>query len=184
MQHNIDEIIIEHYTKYPKMMIEDFVKLIFQNTFGPSHFSKKPDYTQIASYLIKELTETKAEKNIPKVEYIGHHYYRLSLDLIRDGELSVHELSDMFLKSMEFSSELSDQVKQCYVKKIDALLNLIKNQKIALDYEASVKYVKEMMKDGIKTTHHSDAYQSAYHPAYRVVHHNFIPKSLLKKYQM
>jgi hypothetical protein len=183
MNLTLEKIIKDHFKKYPHMMIEDYVKLIYQQSFGPSHFSKKPEYTQIASYLIKELEETKENLKIDKVEYIGHHYYRLSLDLVRHGELSVHDLSDMFLKSMELSSELTDELKQCFLKKIDILLALIQNKEIDLDYDESLKYIKSMVKEGIKASHHSESYQLHYQPTYRVVHDKFIPKTILKKYQ-
>lgn len=59
MDQALKDVLLKHYQRYPEMKIEDYVKLIYQQTFGPAHFSKKADYVHTLSYLIKELNDCK-----------------------------------------------------------------------------------------------------------------------------
>lgn len=181
MDQTLRDVLLTHYNRYPQMKIEDYVKLIYQQTFGPAHFSKKVDYVHILSYLIKELQDCVLTFHSPIVESIGNQYYRVSLQAICKSELTVHELTDMFIKSMEKEPEVTDFMKQAFLKKLDILLEMIKKHEIPLDYQETTTWIQVYVKKGIMPTHHSEHYQQAYHPMYRIIHHDFLPSNLHKK---
>ena len=47
------DLFITHFTKYPKMLPNDFFKLIYQNSHGPHHL----DSLKLTENFIKELNE-------------------------------------------------------------------------------------------------------------------------------
>ena len=50
----IENILLEHYNKYPKMELVDFIKLIYQNSFGPRHMHK-PTKETVTKYITEEM---------------------------------------------------------------------------------------------------------------------------------
>jgi len=182
MDQTVKDILRTHFKRYPEMKIEDYVKLIYQQTFGPNHFTKKIDYVHILSYLIKEISDCKTNPTSPLIEFIGNDYYRISLQAICDGDITVHELTEMFMKSMDKTQVMTDYLKQSFLKKIEILLFMVEQKELPLDYEESVKWVKIYIKNGIQPMHHSDTYRHFYQPMYRLIHHDFIPKKIYDKF--
>lgn len=181
MDQALKDVLLKHYQRYPEMKIEDYVKLIYQQTFGPAHFSKKADYVHTLSYLIKELNDCKLTYHSPMVESIGNNYFRISLQAICSNEISSHEMTEIFIKSMDKTLELTDALKQSFLKKLETLLKLIEQNEMSLNYEDCFQWIQNYVKSGIKPTHHSENYRHIYHPMYRVVHYDFLPQNLYDK---
>ncbi len=179
MNHDLKYLLINHYKKYPDMQIQDFLKLIYQFTFGPKHFHNEPDLAHIKAYLERELEGLKNLKQTQYVESIGNGYYRIYLHAIKNHKISTKELSEMFYQSILLSQPENDFIKQSFIRHIDLLIEMIKNQEISFDLETSLQIIKNYLKEGIHPIHHSDIYRKQYEPHYRVVHINTINIHLL-----
>ena len=179
MNHDLKYILINHYKKYPDMQIQDFLKLIYQFTFGPKHFQNEPDLAHIKAYLERELDGVKNQKQNQYVESIGNGYYRIYLHAIKNHKISTDELSEMFYQSILLSLPKNDIIKQSFIRHIDLLIEMIKNEEISYDVDTSMQIIKNYLKEGIHPVHHSDTYQKRYTPHYRVVHINTINSHLL-----
>jgi len=168
-------ILLEHSNRYPKMEINDYVKLIHQSVFGPAHFSKQPNKEQLINYLKEELFSFKHYPKTPMIEPIGNDYYRLSLNLIINNILTVEKLASLFLFSMKTNLNNQQNLIKQMNHHLNLLLRMVKNKEIDLDYENSSQFVDQYRMSDFPAIHHSITYQKLYFPHYRVVHQKYLP---------
>lgn len=135
-----------HLKKYPKMTKQDIIKLIYQATLGPRHFSSNLDVTKVTNYLLNELKDYK-QTNENLYEYIGSDYIRINIFKYQEYNLDLNHLINIFL----------DSTNQEYDKNLlkNNLLKYLSNEDL-LDYD----YLP---------VSHSDIYRNTYYPHYRVV---------------
>lgn len=162
----IKPIILAHYQKYPKMTIEDFVKLIYQNTFGPYHLYN-PDKQKIITYLKQELLQVSSPNK--QIEDIGNNYVRIYLNTQTDIEC----LANSFYQSTLVNTFNQENIHLFFLK-INILIKLIKKKKIKLPKKASIIFLNQYLANGITPVHHSKIYNQTYSPHYRVVNKNIL----------
>ena len=163
-------LILKHYEKYPKMQIQDFVKLFYENSFGPLHMSFGKDLEGVKIHLQHEIDLLKPNMIHTPIEDIGNDYVRVSLFMVKDGALTVDELAGKFYQSMESSPTMEDKDIERFLKQLEVLRDLILENKIDLPLKQTDVFLEGYLYEGIRPLHHSDVYKSLYHPHYRVVH--------------
>ena len=169
-------ILLTHFRRYPQMQIEDFIKLIYQNTFGPKHFGDNPTISYIKTFLTDELTSSTYYHETPYYEVIGSDYVRVSLKAITENKLSIDELAKYFMKTIDTTSNPTENTYTIFDQKISLLLTLIKEGRIHLPYAESIAFIQTYQANKILPIHHSEVYKKNYHPHYRVVKKSFINK--------
>ncbi len=169
------KVLTDHHRRYPLMQIEDFVKLTYQNVFGPRHLHAVPDEAAIRDYLTAELNEElPGAAMTPLFEDIGGGYLRVSLDAIRQGEISLDELVRVFFASMKASATMDDESVTRFKDQLESLLDLIRDGILPLSFPACRTFVDRYLDQGIRPIHHSLIYRQHYRPQYRVVNAGFI----------
>ena len=171
-------ILLKHYSRYPMMEITDFIKLIFQNTFGPQHFSSNPTEERIRFMFLQESKEVVSGNPTPLTENIGGGYYRVSLENLTQNALSVDAMTKMFVESINHCVKFDEESIIVFKERVDTLLKMIKDEQISLSFEDSLEFIKNYYMSGIKPIHHSLAYNQNYHPHYRVIHADFLNRTL------
>ena len=161
LSEGIEEILLIHYNRYPQMEITDFIKLIYQNSFGPRHMHN-PTKEDVIRYLNKEMELITNEKEI--IEDIGNGYVRVYLS----KETDIENLSNNFLNSMNEDTYTETNIRIFY-RKINVLIKLIKKGSIKLPKKESINYIKEYLSNGINPVRHSKTYNEFYKPHYRVI---------------
>jgi len=157
---NIEEILIEHFNKYPKMEIIDAIKIIYQNEFGGGHLIS--DSIKTKEYLISEYNKVKDDNKDVYIEDIGNGYYRYYLNKL---DMSIDELTDLFISSNKRCLGNIDS----FNKKLEVLEKLVIDNKTPFDYKTYKEYVEQYKKDGYPIVSHSKTYKDNYHPSYRVI---------------
>ena len=157
----IEPILLEHYVKYPKMELVDFIKLIYQNSFGPRHMHT-PTKEMVTKYINDEMNSVTRDEEF--VEEIGNGYVRVYLSKNTNTE----KLIDSFLGSMNIDTYTEQNIRIFY-RKINVLINLIKKGRINLPKKESIDYIKEYLSNGINPVRHSKIYNELYKPHYRVI---------------
>lgn len=157
----IEEILLIHYKKYPHMEITDFIKLIYQNSFGPRHMHN-PSKEAVLKYLTEEMKVVISDKEL--TEDIGNGYVRVYLS----KETDIENLSKNFLNSMAEDTYTETNIRIFY-RKINVLIKLIKKGSIKLPKKESIKYIKEYLSNGINPVRHTKIYNELYKPHYRVI---------------
>lgn len=153
---DIKDIILEHYHKYPKMEICDYLKLIYQNSFGPLHLINL-DPSKIEYYIEEEKKITINEKEF--LESIGNGFSRLHIGKNTNSK----ELSNKILNSV-----VEENYQQFYLK-INILIKMIKRKELPLKRKNSLKFIQNYLMEGSKPIHHSLEYNQNYKVHYRVI---------------
>ena len=157
----IEDILLEHYQKYPQMELNDFIKLIYQNSFGPRHMHN-PSKEDVLKYLDEEIKVVTNETEI--IEDIGNGYVRVYLS----KETNIEKLSNDFLNSMIEDTYTETNIRVFY-RKLNILTKLIKKGSIKLPKKESINLVNEYLSNGINPVRHTKIYNELYKPHYRVI---------------
>ena len=83
MTDKLKAIILEHIKKYPQAELQDILKLLYQNEFGPKHLANNE--IEAFKSLSKEINSVEFDKNEPLFEDIGDNALRLNLKAIPAG---------------------------------------------------------------------------------------------------
>lgn len=156
----IKDILVYHYEMYPKMTTVDFIKLIYQCTFGPRHLNS-PSIEMVEKYLKNEMLEV---TSIERIEDIGNNYIRLYLGT----NTNIEQLKNNFYNETLVET-MNEQNIRLFYRRINVLVKLIKKQVIKLNKKESLDYIKNYLSEGINPVRHSTIYNNEYHPHYRVL---------------
>ena len=89
----MEQILLTHFARYPKMTPQDAVKLLYQSAFGPGHLIA--DQTYALRRLEEELAATPAHDG-ELLEPIGGGFARLHLGAAKAQNLPVSAIFDRF----------------------------------------------------------------------------------------
>jgi hypothetical protein len=160
---------------YPKSRLADLYKNFFQDRFGPGHLIA--DTAMVDNYLKQELASY-TEPSGPPVESIGWegNFYRVNTDVIKFAEESAKETAykaylDAFIESANTTPATSIED---WHAEWNAILTIIEKMNLYLpDYEADKANIQALIASGRYAGHHSEAFEEAYHPHYRIIRKEF-----------
>ena len=176
------EAIVQQMTDYPASTLKDVYKNFFQDAFGPGHLmSDAPDATErMASYLRSECDEAKADADgSPYYVKTGWHgrFYRVNLSVINDGKVPFDTFLNAFVESARsFTLPSVNDWSQEWAEIEKVFVSC--GYKVP-DYKADSKAIKALLKDGKYASRHSQAYNDAYHPHYRLIEKSIFEEQLL-----
>ena len=154
----------KHLECYPKMEIQDVMKLLYQSEFGGGHLISNEE---MSLKRIQEEYECINENEMvcmSVIEPIGDRMCRIYLSAITNG-MKPEVLNQIFVKSANHRTGT--------IEGLEAKLNQFMEaceQGILTFEPSSVKCVWEAWKEeGYPAKSHSATYREAYHPAYRVI---------------
>ena len=157
----LEQILLAHARKYPKMEPTDAVKLIYQNEFGGGHLIRDPEAA--LGYLRREYAAVAGNTAASLCEDIGNGIARISLAALSETELE--RLGQCFLASASAhrGSMEAFQSKLALLRAMTFLGNM------PFDLQTLDVYLKAYREAGFPMVSHSEAYRQAYAPAYRIV---------------
>ena len=160
-----------HYKKYPKSEVQDYIKLVYQTTFGTEHMISDP--TKSLSYLKEEISNlSHVEFYEDLYDYISNDYIRVNLRVYKQYNLNVNILNETFINT----SQIFIDNDKTFIGELSLLKKfLIKNGHAVgeLDY-----YYESIKDNNYHSVHHSQTYHRNYAPAYRVIHQKFLNEEL------
>ena len=159
----LEDVLLQHFDRYPRMQPQDAVKLIYQQEFGPGHLIK--DEKKAMEYLRQEMAG--AGEPLPGealYESIGNGLCRLNLRPCKAKGIPLEDILRLFAETA--NGMQGDK------KKFSAGIHVL--QKLAEEDETPFEPVLldiflAKYPRSCPAVHHSDAYRLAYLPAYRVV---------------
>lgn len=153
----------EHLNRYPKMEIQDMLKLIYQSEFGGGHMIE--DKNKSLDWIKKErefIQQQKWPSCNRASEDIGDNMCRVYLEVLERG-ISAETLNEMFVQSANTKigtvEGLERKLEQFW--EVCEEYGFLKN-----DVELAAA---EWKMQGYPAIHHSETYRDNYFPAYRVV---------------
>ena len=154
---------LEHF---PESRLQDLYKSFFQDRFGPGHLIA--DRESALKYILTELAEADTLMG-PKTEICGWqgNYVRVNLSVIPDGQMTADDMVDALMASAKEVTKNDLEQWKIEWAQIEAVIE--KNHPNIPDFAEDKAKIKELLDSGQYAYHHSSAYETAYHPHYRII---------------
>jgi len=171
---SIKEILVKQYYLYPKMQIQDMIKLIHQNEFAGGHLiESEEDSLQRLQEEWRCLEQLSPDRKIYNdvFESIGNNLCRLHLaalkhcNSIKHYSISLSTINRFFIST---ANSIQGSV-ESFEKKLDELRQCCKEGQLPYSLEELDACLSSYKKKGYPPISHSEIYRAAYFPAYRVV---------------
>jgi hypothetical protein len=165
-ENQIKKAILSELKYYPEAHLRDIYKNLFQDAYGPGHLI--PDTTHAGKYLNVELQEPIEDTVIWQAIGPSNDYYRINLQLVKDGILP----RDVLLNAMVESAPLArnpgiGQWKKEWQKTLDVIDGL----KLQFpNFEKDRQMIDSTLSHGEVTVHHGEHYKKTYKRHYRIIH--------------
>jgi hypothetical protein len=165
-ENEIEMAVKAQLEKYPGSSLKDIYKSFFQDEFGPGHLLN--DAAGAWQYLEYELSEMTSSGNYNAEPCgTGKNFYRVPLDLVKDGIISDSILFNAFMESAS-SFRLPDI--DSWKKKWEKIEDVVEKMNLNLpEYKEDKESLADMLSQGETAIHHSNRYEELYHPHYRIV---------------
>lgn len=166
-----EEILRTHAAYYKMMQPTDAVKLLYQAAFGPGHmisdFSTALARTKAELESVAERPQT-CDGHAP-YEDIGGGYVRMYLVPSVDPDYTASLTTLLFAHS---ATDTSDR-RESFLDSLEVLRRLTVEGIFAFTSEELETYLDGYIAAGMPPVSHSEAYRTAYHPAYRVIRRDY-----------
>ena len=160
------ELILSHTASYPRLEVEDLLKLLYQSAFGCEHL--------VSSYgaalsRIKEEYESGARAS-ETVTSLGGDFCRVSLGILDTG-LSFETFTRLFV----LSAEEKGGGKTALLSGISAARELAGEGAFSFSLSELDEALASWAESGYPAVRHSERYRESYLPSYRVIAKRYIP---------
>ena len=178
----IGEAIAIQMKDYPQSTLKDVYKNFFQDAFGPGHLMSDADDAQerMSNYLRSECELAKTDVDpSPYFVKIGWHgrFYRVNLSVINEGKVPFDVFLSAFMESAKIFvlPEIED-----WRKAWSVIEDVFKEG----GYEGSgfsedSTAIRNLLDNGEYVSHHSEQYEKAYHPHYRLIEKSVFEDKIL-----
>lgn len=174
--------------KYPQATLQDVYKNSFQDYFGPAHIMAKRE--GVVRYLQQELEQMEREEALGEdgndLSGRGYYdpcgwrnnYFQVSLDVVKDGLMSVGEFADAFIAG---GGEVP-QVDQGWMQEWQLIKRAVKKAAPGIaGYREDAAAIDRLIGEGKYVVHHSNRYGEAYKPHYRIIRRDIFEAVVLPK---
>ena len=169
----IEQAVKTLISQYPEATLQDVYKSFYQERFGPGHMI--PNVDNARNYLMSEM-EQASENTGAYYEPIGSDgkYVRIYLNAVSDGKISAQQLLDAFVKSANHVEPRSDK----WVDQWAHILKVIKEKRLPVTMNEELKLLLKECSEQDEAVHHSETYNKAYRPHYRIVERSIFEQQL------
>lgn len=161
------ELLLNHYTAYPRLEVADIFKFIFQSAFGCEHLVSSEE--RALNYIKAELERIKDDESAPRIDALDGDYSRVHLSCLSD-EVTPEVLAKYFC----LSAKVEEGAKEKLIEKIAVARELIADGTIPLSLSDFDELHARWREAGYPAIHHSDSFREAYRPAYRVIANEYV----------
>ncbi len=162
--------------RYPASTLQDIYKSFFQDAFGPGHLIDNP--VQARQYIEEEsLQSHESLCELYEKAGAGENYYRVSLSLVESGMVGAEQLADALCRSAAMTPSPSATEWQSTWQKIERITAKYKHR--LQGYDQDRKKINQAIENGNFMMRHSAAYNSNYHPHYRIIHRTIFETEIL-----
>ena len=157
-----EDLLLTHFEKYPEMQLEDCVKLLHQNAYGPGHMLKDP--RKALQFLRSELANAPENGELPYMS-IGNGLCRLDLPACRSRGIAPEAIFDLMIAAAKKTA--ADPIR--LAKGLETLRQMTQDGSLPYDMGQTELFLLNYRDLGYPALHHSAHYADMYRPAYRVV---------------
>ena len=156
----METVVLGHLGRYPEMRPEDVYKLLFHAAMGSAHAARDREWAE--QWLRSEMAGMGQGPEEPLIDIVSPdgRIARVHLRPWRDRGLDASMLLEAFLETAR-RHDASPAVLELYMERaLPAAMRAL---------PGTASFFERMRKAGLPIVHHSEAFRSAYRPAYRVV---------------
>ncbi len=166
------EVILEHYARYPKMELQDLYKFLYQAAMGNEHLMN--DTVGIRQYLSREMKSIKASASEPLIERLSadSSIVRLNLRPFKANGGDERVMIEAMLRTAA-NFKKDPNALRVYWSVAEALAA---EGAIPSTADSLRTFFAEQEAKGFPVFHHSDVFEAAYHPAYRLLMRAYLPR--------
>jgi hypothetical protein len=161
----VNQLLAQHFERYPRMQLDDIFKLLHQAALGPGHAVKDADVAR--AWLAKEAAELGAGPVEPEKDIISPDG-RLARVHLRSWLAAGRSLDDLNRAFVETANNYPPS-RERLEKFCGCLGDLAGAGGIPFAQPEVVAYFDRIAQASYPVVHHSKMYTDAYKPAYRVV---------------
>jgi hypothetical protein len=151
---------------YPESRLQDLYKSFFQDEFGPGHLVENVSFAR--EYFDLELEEmvSKGRHNAEPCG-TGKNFYRVPMDLVKDGIIPEEEYFSAFLES---ASSFTTPDVLVWKKQWEKIVSIIEKMDLDLpNFAQDKEALNKWLDSGETMVHHSEVYSKRYDPNYRIM---------------
>lgn len=166
-----ENLIKEHIKRYPLLQIQDLYKLLYQSTLGNGHAIT--DSAHVASWLSRDLMNLKESSSEPLADTLGNcgRFARIHIKAFIQYGGDPAEL----LKAFMVTGENYPPDSTAFFCALSTARDMAIKGNLPWNDHSLEKFINRQAQLHYPAVHHSDRYDSAYHPAYRVIAREFLP---------
>ncbi|MDD2283563.1 MAG: hypothetical protein PHD92_09295 [Eubacteriales bacterium] len=160
---NLVCLLRKQYELYPRLQIQDMVKLLYQNEFGPGHMvaAEANSYQRLQA----ECSDLNPRPSMPAFEDIGNGLCRLHLTALKDTGISLTTVNRFFVHT---ANSIAGNVGN-FEKKLAVFVRCCHEQLLPFSEADATARIAAYREQGYPPVIHSDIYRETYSPAYRVM---------------
>lgn len=169
----MENIVFDHFQRHKNMEIQDLYKLAYQASMGVTHYISSPESAR--KYLELEAKQLDTSENVQMVEPLSPDgkLVRVNLRAYIKGGGDVDELFIAMMKSSVHLRPSTDNLESYW----QIIVSMAEKKLIPFDKIELIEFFKQMKEADYPAVHHSEGYNQANHPAYRVILREYLPKS-------
>lgn len=169
--------------RYPESRVQDIYKDFCQDKLGPGHLIPNPESAR--RYLQEELQAYREDLSngryaVPVLRCVPvgdqGNYVRVDLSVVLDGLVDEETLLDAFVRSANEGKTLSEEAWRAKWAEVAAVIR--RDFPDIRDAGKDLAVIDSLMAGGNLILHHSEAFERAYHPHYRIVARDIFEKDL------
>ncbi|GHU69916.1 hypothetical protein FACS189413_09530 [Bacteroidia bacterium] len=175
-ENQVEEAVHRQMQLFPQSHLQDLYKNFFQDRFGPGHLI--PDSAMAGEYLRSELSEYSCYQ--PLIEELGWegNFVRISLEAVVNNRISQEQYIRAFVESANTTPSVA---LEDWNREWNRILTVIEKMNLQLpDFEAEKAKLQNLIDSGKYAVHHSETFEEAYRPHYRVIRKKVGETLLLK----
>jgi len=167
-----------YFQRSPEATLQDIYKGSFQDVFGPAHIlTNKEAVTKYIEYEMNTVERYENEDYVP-CGWQGN-FYQVNLKVIADGRVPMNDFVDAFMASANgIDTTLTPTFINDWQQIQEAVRKEIPNLK---GYAKDSILLAQLLKEGKYVVHHSETFNTHYHPHYRIIRKDIFEKQILPK---
>ncbi len=166
-KNNLKSLLLKQYELYPKMQLQDMVKLIYQSEFAGGHMiaNEKESLKRLRDELRDLKTHGLNKITSQTFEDIGNGLCRLHLSALENRAIELETINKFFVNT---ANSVVGNV-ESFEEKLDVLKECCEEGALPYSLQELETYLTEYKNQGYPPVSHSDIYKVLYNPAYRIV---------------
>ena len=166
-----ENLINEHLKRYPLLQIEDLYKLLYQSTLGNGHAIT--DSAQVARWLSHDLMNLQESSSEQLADTLGScgRFARVHIKAFIQYGGDPSEL----LKAFMVTGHSYPPDSTAFFCALSTARDMAEKGKLPWNDDSLDSFIDQQATLHYPAIHHSDRYDSAYHPAYRVIARELLP---------